>query len=322
MVKTALEGGSRAEARELATFYLQGREASTIGVYGSEYKRLAEYCKDAGESIFELGEKEVMVYLISRSKSGVSEAQLKQALAVVTLIYEVCGFQSPSRSPLVVNVKKGIVKQVNKSKKFVERIGMTKAKLMKIFYAYYDSDFAKVLLENRRFLIMKTICFLGAKRFNDIQKLRRRDVIVGEDGRVKIWLARSKTDPMGVGCHFVLTKSKMGSVSVTALVEWYLRSLGDMGEDGYIFPVFRKGKAVEKQAVSYNMARKQLLKERVLLGLGQVSWHSGRIGGASEASKKGLSRSVIMRAGGWRSSAVDTYIRVNDAGVQMGDAVL
>ena len=135
MVKTALEGGSRAEARELATFYLQGREASTIGVYGSEYKRLAEYCKDAGESIFELGEKEVMVYLISRSKSGVSEAQLKQALAAVTLIYEVCGFQSPSGSPLVVNVKKGIVKLVNKSKKFVERIGMTKFRLMKIFYA-------------------------------------------------------------------------------------------------------------------------------------------------------------------------------------------
>ena len=40
-MKTALEGGSRAEARELAIFYLQGREASTIGVYGSEYKRLA-----------------------------------------------------------------------------------------------------------------------------------------------------------------------------------------------------------------------------------------------------------------------------------------
>ena len=210
VVKASLEGGSRAEARELATFYLQGREASTIGVYGAEYKRLVKYCKDAGESIFGLGEREIMVYLIFRSKSGVSEAQMKQTLAVVTLIYEVCRFVSPSRSPLVVNVKKGIVKQINKSKKVVERVGMTKSKLMKIFYAYYDTDFAKVLPENRRFLIMKTICFLGAKRFNDIQKLRRRDVIVGEDGRVKIWLARSKTDPMGVGCHFVLSKGKMG----------------------------------------------------------------------------------------------------------------
>ena len=47
-METALEGGSRAEVRELVTFYLRGREASTIGVYGSECKRLAEYCEDAG----------------------------------------------------------------------------------------------------------------------------------------------------------------------------------------------------------------------------------------------------------------------------------
>ena len=61
---------------------------------------------------------------------------MKQALAAVTLIYEVCGFQSPAGLPLVVNVKKGIVKLVNKSRKFVERIGMTKFRLMKIFYAW------------------------------------------------------------------------------------------------------------------------------------------------------------------------------------------
>ena len=262
-----------------------------------------------------------MLYLIFRSKSGVSESQMKQALSVVTLIYEVCGFESPSKSLLVINVRKGILKQVNKSKESVERIGMPKSKLMKIFDAYYDRDFAKVLPENRRFLIMKTICFLAAKRFNDIQKLKRKDIKVGEDGRVKIWMARSKTDAMGLGCYFKLTKNKLGSVSVTELVEWYLGSLGAIGEDSYIFPMFRKGKAMNR-AVSYNMARVQLLKERTVLGLGEVSWHSGRIGGASEAAKKGLSRSVIMHAGGWRSRAVDSYIRVQDAGVQIGDAVL
>ena len=106
------------------------------------------------------------------------------------------------------------------------------------------------------------------------------------------------------------------------MIQWYLRSLGDISEEAFIFPVFRRGKPVEAQAVSYCAARKQLLRERELLGLGGVTWHSGRIGGATEASKKGLSRSVIMRAGGWCSSAVDSYIRVEDAGVQMGDAVL
>ena len=88
-----LEGGSRAEARELAVYYLRGREASTIVVYGGEYKKMVEYCENAGEFIFELGEKEVMLYLIVGSKSGVFESQMKQTLSVVS------------------NVKKGIIKQ-------------------------------------------------------------------------------------------------------------------------------------------------------------------------------------------------------------------
>ena len=135
-------------------------------------------------------------------------------------------------------------------------------------------------------------------------------------------MERSKTDSKRGGCQFVLTKGKIGPVSVTALVQWYLQSLGDISEEAFIFPVFRKWKPVEGQAVSYFAARKQLIKERGLLGLGNVTWHSGRIGGATEASKKGVSRSVIMRGGGWRSSAVDSYIRVEDAGVKLGDALL
>ena len=223
---------------------------------------------------------------------------------------------------MVVSVKKAIVKGANGGKRKAERVGMTKGKLLKIFDSCYREDFTEVEPERRRFLLMKTFCFLGTKRFDDIQKLRKKDVVVGEDNRVKVWMERSKTDSRREGCQFVLTKGRIGSVSVTALVQWYLKSLGDVSEEAFIFPVFRGGKAVEGQAVSYCAARKQLLKERELLGLGGVTWHSGRIGGATEASKKGVSRSVIMRGGGWRSSAVDSYIRVEDAGVQMGDALL
>ena len=219
-------------------------------------------------------------------------------------------------------MKKAIVKEANKGKKKAERIGMMKKKLLKILEACYKEDFREVDPERRRFLLMKTICFLGTKRFDDIQNLKKKDVVVGEDNRVKVWMERSKTGSKREGCQFVLTKSKIGLVSVTALVQWYLKSLGDISEEAFIFPMFRKGKPVESQAVSYFAARKQLVKERELLGLGEIMWHSGRIGGATEASKKGVSRSVIMRGGGWRSSAVDSYIRVKDAGVQMGDALL
>ena len=54
VMETALEGGSRAEVRELVTFYLRGREAVTIGVYESECKRRVEYGEDAGSGAVSL----------------------------------------------------------------------------------------------------------------------------------------------------------------------------------------------------------------------------------------------------------------------------
>ena len=140
------------------------------------------------------------------------------------------GFESPLGSRVVVSVKEAIVKEANKGKKKAERIGMTKKKLLKIFDSCYKEDCRKVEPERRRFLLMKTICFLGTKRFNDIQKLKKKDIVVGEDNRVKVWMERSKTDSKREGCQFVLTKSKIGPVSVTGLIQWYLRSLPGVPE--------------------------------------------------------------------------------------------
>ena len=320
--RARVERESRSEALEHAKFYLRDREASTFTTYNTGYRKLVEYCMKFDKALCGFGERDVIAYMIFRSKQGVSESQLRQVLSVIALICEVCGFESPSGSSVVIKVKKGIVKEANTGKKKAERIGMTKKKLLKIFEACYDEDFRKVEPERRRFLLMKTICFLGAKRFDDIQKLKKKDVVVRKDNRVKVWMERSKTDSKREGWQFVLTKGKIGSVSVTRLIEWYLESLGDISDEAFIFPVFRKGKPVESQAISYFAARKQLIRERELLELGDITWHSGRIGGATEASKKGVSRCVIMRGGGWRSSAVDSYIRVEEAGVQLGDALL
>ena len=184
------EHESRSEAREHADFYLWGREASTIATYNKEYKKLVGYCVKFGKLLCGFRERDVVNYIIYRSKQGVSESQLKQVLAVIGLICDVCGFESPLGSPVVVSVKKAIVKEANKGKKKAERIGMTKKKLLKIFESCYEEDFRKVEPERRRFLLMKTICFLGTKQFNDIQKLKKKD-IVGEDNRVKVWMERS-----------------------------------------------------------------------------------------------------------------------------------
>ena len=66
-------------------------------------------------------ERDIVSFLIWRSKSGVSETQVKQGLAVISLLCEVCGFESPAKSPMVSKVKMAVLKQVNEGKRKVVR---------------------------------------------------------------------------------------------------------------------------------------------------------------------------------------------------------
>ena len=85
---------------------------------------MVEFYRKFGKMVCVFGERDVVSYIIWRSKQGVSESQLKQVVSVIGLICDVCGFESPARSAVVVNVKNAIVKEANGVKKKAERIGM------------------------------------------------------------------------------------------------------------------------------------------------------------------------------------------------------
>ena len=87
---------------------------------------------------------------------------------MISLLCEVCGFESPPKSPVVAKVKMAIIKEANEGKRKIERIGMTRKTLKMIMMACYKEDFREVEPERRRFLLMKVFCFLGVKSFSDI----------------------------------------------------------------------------------------------------------------------------------------------------------
>ena len=68
----------------------------------------------------------------------------------------------------------------------------------------------------------------------------------------------------------------------------------------------------------YSEARLCLLREQEKVGLTGLSLHSGRVGGATEASEAGVTRGEIKEAGGWKSAAVDTYIQARGRGKVKG----
>ena len=69
-------------------------------------------------------------------------------------------------------------------------------------------------------------------------------------------------------------------------------------------------------------ALEQLKVECRRLGLPIFGLHAGRIGMATVAARGGVHRSVIKDAGGWKSDAGDSCIKVDNAGVQVSSLLL
>ena len=93
-----------------------------------------------------------------------------------------------------------------------------------------------------------------------------------------------------------------------------------------MFPRFRrqceKVVPIKNRPVSYGTSLALMKKECQVLGLPRITLHAGRAGAATAADRAGVRRSVIKAGGGWKSDAVDSYIRVDKPGVIVSKKVL
>ena len=271
---------------DMVEFYLGGRAAGTLRTYASAFKKVWAHAVETGVSLFRWGEGEMMGMLIKAEKEGAAENMLKQVLAVVALVFEVMGRESPTKSHLVLKVKKACVKRGNERKvvrsEQVKRVGCTLGDMRKVIKDIYVSGVSRADPCRSRFLIMQLFLFFGVKRFNDIASLKVKDVVFKVDGSLEVLVRKSKTDQVGRGARFYLSGDKVGGVCLPEIVGWYVRGLDLKGED-MLFPRMRQSKGevvpIKGLGVSYGAAAGQLKAEVKRLGLGDISLHSGRIGG-------------------------------------------
>ena len=307
---------------ELASYYLGGREETTINTYKTSYRRIWRFCQDKHISLFGLGESEVMSLLIGMSKEGCSEGQFKQVLATVTLISEVCGWDSPTKSNLVMKVKLSVMKKANNGRRRREKKGMTIQDIKSMLRGIYRKPSCLVRAERRRFLLMQLFLYFGVRRFSDINCVKVNNVSITENGDLKVWVEKHKTDKLQQGMEFMVTGKMMGKFSVRKVFKWYRDSFASIPEDGYLFPVFKGEEPLWHKPVTYSVANSQLKREKRELGLSDITLHSGRVGAATRAAKRGVERGVIKKAGNWVSDAVDVYVKIKEPGLILGDALL
>ena len=141
------------------------------------------------------------------------------------------------------------------------------------------------------------------RRPGELTELRRRNVCF-EDGRVKIFLEKSKTDQLRVGRWLNVDAVPGSSTCPVLLLKRHMDTVSFRGKDDYLFST-STGSQLSTSAVSdvvRNMVRAAGMKVN-------ASGHSLRIAGATLAVKAGWEMAEICAVGGWRSDAVLRYMR-------------
>ena len=185
------------KVEDLVDHYLGSRASSTLGTYAAAYRRVVKHMSETGVSLFRWGEGEVMGLMFELGKEGAAENKLKQVLAVVALVFECMGRVSPTKSALVLQVKKTCLKRCLERKAaaakpvVAKRVGCTLEDMRKMIKDIYVSGAFEADPCKQRFLVMQVLLFFGIKRYSDVAMLTINDVSFLKNGSVEVVVRKS-----------------------------------------------------------------------------------------------------------------------------------
>ena len=291
----------------LTQTYMAGWAPSTLRAYGSAYKGIVDYGLQTQCPWPIWGSGEVSGYLIHAKQQGFNENQLKKFGAVLGLLFGALDKPSPASGPLVSKVKIGVLKTAVSAPR--EPRALWTAENLNKFVTALNS--LQTSLADWRILALQVLCYFTVCRFDDLSRTLVGDVRVLQNGDIKIKRGKSKTDQLGRGSFNYVSGQKFGDHSVPQILDTYVTTLKLKSTD-YLFPQLSSYKgqiSICKSPMSYTCAKESLKRILTRLGLTQVSLHSACASAATAGAAAGLAREDIKSAGGWKSSAVEAYIR-------------
>ena len=117
------------ESREIVQIFLEGRSVATMRQYGGAYRKWLRFLKEKGRRTGLVTEELVCSYLIRLEKRGEGEGAVNQFLAMLSFLSELQGKEACTKSQIVCQVKKAIIKRMNNKKKRKMRLSMKKKEM-------------------------------------------------------------------------------------------------------------------------------------------------------------------------------------------------
>ena len=246
--------------------------------------------------------------MLELEKQKAGEAAVHQYLAMLGMLQELEGVRVCTRSEVVIQVKKSVIKRMNLFRRRKIRNPLKKVHFLRLVKKMFKMNSSLI---DKRLLAAVGVMFCCIKRFSDIKEWRW-EYMTEDDGGFKVVQPRSKTDQLGHGLEIYIPRGRVGTIGPFEILDWLRKGVG-RPEKGFVFCSLRRNKyghsARLEFSAGYDVLRKQFKAKLREIGLPEFCIHACRIGGATELSRLGVSRDIIKQGGNWKSEAVDLYIR-------------
>lgn len=286
---------------EKAQDYLcQSLAINTLRAYASDWRDFVSWCQANFRSPLPASPETVSLYLSSLADHA-KVSTLTRRISAISQAHQAAGFDSPTQSPLVRQLMKGI-----RRAKGTAQEGKSPIKVEHLRTIMSDLDPARPLDVRDRALLL--VGFAGAFRRSELVGLNIEDIEFNDDGLV-VQLKKSKTDPEGQGRGVGIPYgSTPATCPVRAMKDWLAVLKAEKGpvfrtinRHGHIFKSRLSSKAVA--LVVKRLAAKHGIE-------GDFAGHSLRAGLATAAAAAGVSERAIMAQTGHKSlTTMRKYIR-------------
>ena len=305
-----LSGARKAEREKLISEY-QKRSANafapqTLRNYQNIISKFREWCDETGRSAEPPVAPQVIADYIDAMGGRLRATTIETRLWAISEMHRAAFQPSPCRHRLVELALKAVKRQYGAGVR--QAPALCRSETLKAI---------KLLGNSRLEMRDKAVMWIAMDswcRASEISAFKVRDLCRQDDGTSLLYVAKSKTDPFGMGAYAFLSES-----GTAAVLDWIrLARLRD-GD-----PLVTKSQANAKRTPLDPATISRIVKRST--GRKDVSAHSLRVGGVHDAFRIGCDLSAIMVAGRWSSPEMPArygrrILASNGASAQVAKAI-
>lgn len=282
-------------------FQRSSRSRRTVVEYERDMKHFMSWVEVHGGQALPATPEIVALYATDcASRLGHRASTIRRRVTAVGVIHKLAGLDQPNRSPLVLDVLRGIARTLGTAPDQKKPVMVTDIKKM-----------LRKLPNNRRGARDRTVLLLGlagAFRRSELSSLDVADLTFTNEGLV-INLKESKTDKLKAGTLVGIPHGSHESTCPVRSLQHYMQIAGVA--DGPLLRGIDRGDRVLPERLSPQGVARLIKKAVGSIGLDvrRFSGHSLRSGFATSAALNGSATHAIARQGRWKSNIVHSYIR-------------